>query len=471
MPGRTLVAGPNGPKRIDELQPGDPVWSRDTDGQLVEQKIVAAWRSIDQETYRLRLRGRNVDASANHPFLRVRPVHHKTTGGPCANDPGHRPARGRGLCSACYHRQRRHGTLPEQYPQISGYELEWVRLDELRRDDLVVVLDEATDLGDDAPLLPADTLFSGEVTEELAWLLGAIVGDGTVTYKSGRPDGVRVAAFGAFATQVADAFMALWGVRARPHPTAGLIVSSTRVGKLLDALGLWRRGEDKRVPEVVWGWSRRLQLAFCAGYAAADGSQGRDGLAYHSCSRRLIDEVRTIHLQAGHRVTNMRTLKRDKPITIRGKLVGNAKPLHSFVVSSWEREPYAKLHKGHSIATARALTGGSFGLRVVLGIDPLGVEPTYDLNVTEDHNFIADGVVVHNSGLVSAVYGLHTRRGGGRGQRYFTTGTFPGGTGFRRGADGMALVTATSAHDPRQPGGTAPAWRSRLPSEDASHRS
>jgi hypothetical protein len=45
------------------------------------QKIVSAWRSVDQELYRLRLRGRNVDATANHRFLRVKPVHHKTTGG------------------------------------------------------------------------------------------------------------------------------------------------------------------------------------------------------------------------------------------------------------------------------------------------------------------------------------------------------------------------------------------------------
>lgn len=178
-----------------------------------------------------------------------------------------------------------------------------MRLDQLRRGDLVVVLDEGVDGGDDNPRLPDARLFAEEVTEELAWLLGAIVGDGTVTYGSGRPKDVRVAAFGEFAIRTAAAFKRVWGVRARPHPTHGLIVSSVGVARTLDRLGLWRRGADKRVPEVVWRWSRRLRLAFCAGYAAADGSVGRDGLAYHSCSRRLIDEVRQIHLEAGHRVT------------------------------------------------------------------------------------------------------------------------------------------------------------------------
>jgi hypothetical protein len=79
MQARTLVAGPDGPKRIDELRAGCRVWSRDNDGELVEQKFVSAWRSIDEETYQLRLRGRNVNASVNHRFLRVKPVRHKTT--------------------------------------------------------------------------------------------------------------------------------------------------------------------------------------------------------------------------------------------------------------------------------------------------------------------------------------------------------------------------------------------------------
>ena len=33
----------------------------------------------------------------------------------------------------------------------------------------------------------------------------------------------------------------------------------------------------------------------------------------------------------------------------------------------------------------------------VKGIEPRGVRDTYDLTVEEDHNFVADGLVVHNS--------------------------------------------------------------------------
>jgi intein/homing endonuclease len=392
LPGRTLVAGPYGPKRIDELEPGDIIWSRDDEGSIVEKKIVDAWRSIDQITYRLRLRGRNIDASANHPFLRV-VMTSKPHGAGRFNGKGVR----------------------------AEWDVEWTRLDELKRGDLVVVLDEAPDMGDPHPVLPDGT----EVTEELAWLLGAIIGDGTVT-----DDGVRLAAFGDFQDDAIRAFASVCGLTATPHATAGLIVNSRKVASSLREIGMWRRGADKRVPDVVWSWSRDLQLAFARGYGDADGYDGRDGRSYAGCSRRLIDEVRTIHLQAGHRVTNVTVNRRKKPITIKGKLVKNALPLYSFTVSGYDREPYANMEHDKPMVR-RMFTGGAFGLRSVAGIDELEVEATYDLNVEGHHNFVADGVVVHNSGLTGEAFNRLEGRQSYR--RAFTTSSDFGSLGFARG--------------------------------------
>ena len=58
-------------------------------------------------------------------------------------------------------------------------------------------------------------------------------------------------------------------------------------------------------------------------------------------------------MEAGHRVTNVRTIRRNKPIIIRGKQVKKALPLHSFVVSSLEREPYTKLARAQSVRGPR----------------------------------------------------------------------------------------------------------------------
>src|SRR5207253_1680663 len=70
LPGRTLVYGPHGPKRIDEVQAGDVVYSRSGAGVLVARTVLKAWYTSDQQTFRVHLSDRHVDASANHPFLR-----------------------------------------------------------------------------------------------------------------------------------------------------------------------------------------------------------------------------------------------------------------------------------------------------------------------------------------------------------------------------------------------------------------
>src|SRR6185503_4420408 len=46
----------------------------------------------------------------------------------------------------------------------------------------------------------------------------------------------------------------------------------------------------------------------------------------------------------------------------------------------------------------------------IVSIEPAGEEETYDLTVEGDHNFVADGLIVHNSH--SAAYGLITYQTG-----------------------------------------------------------
>lgn len=41
----------------------------------------------------------------------------------------------------------------------------------------------------------------------------------------------------------------------------------------------------------------------------------------------------------------------------------------------------------------------------MLEITPLGEQDTWDLNVEDTHNFVADGIVVHSSGPLGAVQG------------------------------------------------------------------
>jgi hypothetical protein len=276
-----------------------------------------------------------------------------------------------------------------------------VRVDQIERGDWVVILDHLTPtLAQEEPVLDDGSLFGVPVTEPLAWLWGAIVGDGTVSESD-----VRVCAFGEFADQVTQAFDDAYGMHTTPHWSAGLIVSNTRLARFLLPHGFWRRGEDKRVPEVVWSWPAHLKAAFCAGYAAADGyfdARPGGGQRYDSCSRVLIDEVRTMHIEAGHRVTNVSTNMRRRPIHINGKRVKVAKPLHNFYVNSIDGEPYSTVPP----PIVREIVTGGFGVRKVLGVDPIGDELIYDVTVDGGDNVIVDGVPVWRPALDAGSFPL-----------------------------------------------------------------
>src|SRR5690606_16766725 len=98
---------------------------------------------------------------------------------------------------------------------------------------------------------------------------------------------------------------------------------------------------------------------------------------------------------------------------------------HSFTV--WGRrgrgEAVLRLRPG----LAEWLDKGDFTLAPVLAVEPKGEQDTWDLEVEGAHNFVADGVVVHNSGFMSAI--VNVLRGENPHRRLFTTFSFSPGRG------------------------------------------
>lgn len=358
---------------------------------MLSTQAVLSARSVTSPTVYLRMRGRNVVLRPDQRVLRIRKAKklpRRRADPYCSTTDCISKSQARGLCKRCYLQAGASGALPEPLDQTAPHAVELVSPLQVVRGDCVVVLDRLPAAPDASVTLDDGSLFGWPVTERLAWLWGAIVGDGTVSTSD-----VRVAAFGEFREQVAAAFDEVYSLHCIPHWSAGLIVGNADLARTLRSFGFWRRGEGKRVPEVVWSWPTGLQLAFCAGYAAADGyfdPRPGGGQRYDSCSRRLLDEVRTLHIMAGHRVTNVTTNMRKQPIFINGKRVKQAKPLHNFVVSSREAEPYAGIPR----AIVSDVVDHTFGLRVVLGVDEGEWVTTRDLRLDGGAGVVVDGVPV-----------------------------------------------------------------------------
>ncbi|MCF3941317.1 tape measure protein [Gordonia tangerina] len=373
----TPVWGPDGVTPIADLQPGQRVWSY-VDGKLEAHRVTAAWFSKTQETFTVRTRQRAVTGSANHPFLRlVETV----------------PARPR---------VGRRGWEPAEY------DVEWARLDELAAGDLLVQpkavrLEHAQ----------SNTLPSGRPIGLLeAWLLGVILGDGNVSDTK-----VEICVYGDLRDRVRDILGRMRigasrtrgerdGITTSDSEAHGIRAYSTEFARELIEAGFRKPAHEKRIPECVWGWDDERKRAFLNGYCDADGHHPADVArhgerTYSSSSRALIEDVRYLHVILGDGVANVSTNMRRKPIVINGAEVKLARPLHTICV---------RLGEGviGSVAAARRpgvaswIDTSEFTVAPILSIEDGDVVDTYDITVEGAHNFIAGGVVVHNSGAMSA---------------------------------------------------------------------
>jgi len=395
-----------GPKEIRELQRGDVVYSWN-DGKLATSRVVRRSAPRYQQTYQLRTLHREITASGNHPFLTLRKTAIEKPHA-CALC-GKGPLRGRGLCNTCYHYHRRHGTLPP----LSGirnkrwaWASEWVELDELRRGDIIVTL---KNLPDEAPV-PDDSYLADK---RFLWLLGLAFGDGTM--RAERRNSITLCVFGDLADETQDRLEDYCGKRATATAKNGLRLHSERLATGLHRYGMSRDGvplksTERQLPRELWSLPHGHIQAFLDGYTAADGHRLKrasdPALNYKAANWGLVEDVRNLHMILGHNVTRVCEMRRIRPITIRGKAVRNARSL-------WTFEAYEA-----GVKTTRAAAGllthglaelfpqdSHFMPQMVTSIVPLEENDTYDITVENTHNFVAEGLVVHNSGFTQAVYG------------------------------------------------------------------
>lgn len=381
----TMVYGPDGAKRIDEIAAGDLVYSF-VDGTRSVETVTHAWFSKTQDTYRVRTRNRAVIASDNHPFMRLVEVDHGS------------------------------GCTP------STWDTEWARTDELREGDLLVT-PKSLDSGDRFE----NTLPSGRVvSEDQAWLLGLILGDGSVGDKN-----VRVCVYDEVRDHAATTLLSMGASSTTYTDDDGVRGYSSALARELVEAGFRGRSYSKRIPECVWGWDDTHRRAFLDGYCDADGHYPAEPAkhgerTYASSSRALAEDARALHITLGDAVSNISTNDRSgTDIVIKGVAVQNARPLHMFTV--WEGKRGAgTVAICRNSGVRQWVESGDFTVTKLLSVEDHGVRDTYDLEIEGAHNFIADGIVVHNSGFMSGIADVIL---GGSGARQWTTYSFPGSQG------------------------------------------
>ena len=379
--GDTLVWTANrGQIPIKEIEFGDRVFAYDEDAErFVVAPVKASAQTDTRLTYAVKTTRRSIRATDNHPMLVLRD-------------------------------ERKEGR------QRARYARRWVTVGEIKPGDFIAVPRTVPDFGVAAEL-PGIAGFTAPAVSsvDLMWLLGLYIGDGNL-HLSTRTYRVQ------FAIPATDVELReelirvvkdLFGLRSIEADEYRVVVNSKALTEWMVALGFTGLSLTKRVPDWVYGLPCDQRMAFLGGWVDADGYVQPDssGSVMLTCANEpLINQARELAELSGLRAGGPWAFTqpyRHAPERIqtawRLGISGDFERLgcrNRKRTDRFGRRQYMHSSSSSHGTTIRAHTNEWLGFERVKSIEPFAVEPVYDIEVDGPHNFVAEGLVVHNSEVV-----------------------------------------------------------------------
>ena len=381
LAGETLVWTANrGQVPIKEIAFGDRVFSYDEDAErFVVAPVKASAQTDTRLTYAVKTTRRSIRATDNHPMLVLRD-------------------------------ERKEGR------QRARYARRWVTVGEIKPGDFIAVPRTVPDFGV-AAALPGIAGFTAPAVSsfDLMWLLGLYIGDGNL-HLSTRTYRVQ------FAIPATDVELReelirvikdLFGLRGIEADEYRVVVNSKALTEWMVALGFTGLSLTKRVPDWVYRLPCDQRLAFLGGWVDADGYVQPDssGSVMLTCANEpLLNQGRELAELSGLRTGGPWSFTqpyRHAPERIqtawRLGISGDFERLgcrNRKRTDRFGRRQYMHSSSSSHGTTIRAHTNEWLGFERVRSIEPFAVEPVYDIEVDGPHNFVAEGLVVHNSEVV-----------------------------------------------------------------------
>jgi len=363
LPAGTMVLTANNvPKPIEKVEVGEFILSYDGKA-LVPRRVLGVFPQGQQRVFRLTTPNREIVTSANHPFLR-------------------------------YHRTNT-----------------WVRLDRLKVGDRLVV-PNCVEGGQPMPLPriafnPKFVHLPEVTTTDFMRIVGHFVGDGFLKRqkRQKRFAGLRICEprGSKFRRTYEDLYRKVFRCNVfEDNDGQKFAVASAPLADLFAALDLDHKAKDKRVPHWVYSLPLDQRLAFIRGYAEADAN------IRHRESNKILPDWRRAYV--------MRNIMQDTVAveSTNGALVTQIHQLcelsgvRSTLVKTRVRE-HRKLPEGrgtehvvnYNFQFSLKHDPRPFKLSRIRSIVRSGEVETYDLQVDQYENFVANSILVHNTGDAS----------------------------------------------------------------------
>lgn len=403
------IVTPDGMRTIESLEVGDMVQSLDEGtGELVFRKVIAKRYSGTQPVREVRLGSSVLLATDNHPFYSYR-------------------------------------YDPTRAKKLGRYSLDYVRVDELEK---AVVPIGALAYGRPHRLRSSNlvTAYAGgnqyatgfaatrerssrlvgveETTDDIMWLFGLFVGDGSIEKEMAANDGLRWGRV-TFSVPTTDR------ARARLERVMGEIMpGATPGGRADNIVARWSSVElvsffednefltgahIKRIPPWVLDLPQSQRLSFIAGYLDSDGCapKGQRDFSIKSVNLPLLHDTAVILTSLGITSRMHTEFDEERTAVIMGATV-TTRGSHTLVFRTDERLiPLVSEGLRAAVARCSGRVNKSFRavsrsniqlpenleLRTVRVGETQLTAPTWDIEVEGTGNFVAEGFVVHNSKL------------------------------------------------------------------------
>jgi intein/homing endonuclease len=389
LAGDTRVYTARGVVPIREVVSGDIVFSfNEETNEIIPAPVKNFMPKGQRQVYEVKVGTRAIRATENHPFL-VLELHTKD---------GNR--RGR-------------------------YARSWKYLRDLKAGDLVAVAKSLPDVGQDYELKQPDIETNWrhnpvdlpkQTSVDLMWWLGLYMGDGFI-HRDGEKARVEVAIPDtdvSLRNEFKQVTARLFDIDARNGDPYRLTVGSTVVARYLETNGFSGGALEKRVPDWVAALPQEQILAFIGGYVDADGyvrdhQKNRDVLLT-SANPELLQDVRNLAATCGVGTSNIHRFEGKHPhekertmVGYRMLFSGDFDKLGCRSDQRLERMGRRKFQHSFSMAEGTSFrnhVNEFMGYVKVDSIIPVGAEDVFDIEIDGPHNFVAEGLIVHNSEMV-----------------------------------------------------------------------
>lgn len=360
----SLIMTKDGLKQITEVRVGDEVYAFElASHKLVLKKCTGVFDNGVRDVYEVATLHHAIKATPNHPFLVL-----KRSGG-------------------------------------GGNKLVWKTLSELKVGDEVVVL-KNLNCGEPfgfefTPPRYAKATRIKEIdlprrsSPDLMEYLGIWLGDGWIRPERGEvgfasPPGSRGR------ERLLELHSSLFSVNVRADD-GYIYVDSVDLARFIGSLGFGSGARNKTIPSWIFTLPAEERGAFVKGLMASDGCQVGNSCRYVSASFELLRRLRLLLQTMGYGVGKIHVQRKEGGEECARRSLKNS--TYGYICFSRRGNPKLEKYRSQYKHRNFLTDNENFEMEKIISIEKVGKERTLDLRVEGEHNFIADGIVVHNTGI------------------------------------------------------------------------